>query len=147
MKLRKLFLMSLVMISSICVGQEIIPQDPLTTMEADSTFTDLVLGTETTPMMFTVYILFGLFGFVISIAFDIYSSGVSGKEVSLKHFWDDNKWRVLLSLFVIIVAILFSEDVMEMKMGNWSSFIAGFTADKIIENLMQRRRRKMVEGQ
>jgi len=31
-------------------------------------------------------------------------------------------------------------------MSNWASFLAGFTADKLIENLMQRRRRQKQEN-
>lgn len=114
-------------------------QDPEVT---EASFSSLVLGEGVTWTMFVVFLTFGLVGLITSVAFDIYSSGATGKEFSIKIFWKDNKWRMLLSLLVIVIAILFSEQLMSITMSNWASFLAGFTADKLIENLMQRRRRK-----
>lgn len=134
MKLRQLFLAISMLFTLTVIAQE--PE------VVEASFGELVLGEGVTWTMFTVFLLFGLIGLVTSVAFDIYSSGASSKELSFKVFWNDNRWRLLLSLLVIVIAILFSEQLLEMQMGNWSSFIAGFTADKIIENMMQRRRRK-----
>ena len=108
--------------------------------------TSLILGEGVSFKMFIVFTIFGLVGLLTSVAFDIYSSGAKSKELSLKVFWKDNKWRLILSLLVIVIAILFSEQLMSISMSNWASFLAGFTADKLIENLMQRRRRQKQEN-
>ena len=60
----------------------------------------------------------------------------------MKYWWKANRWRTLLSALVIVAGIIFSEQLLSIKMSNWASFLAGFTSDKLIENLLQRRRRK-----
>lgn len=138
MKLRNLLLFCFLMTFSMIMSQESIVQS---TEKDDLTFTQLVIGETNSPLMFFVFVCFGFAGLILSLCFDIYSSGTNIKTFSFKYWIKSNVWRILLSAMVIIVAILFSEQLVGMSMSNWSSFIAGFTADKIIENLMQRKRR------
>lgn len=133
--MKRLLFITLTMVSVLTFAQDV----------QEASFSELILGENITWSMFTVFLLFGLLGLVTSVAIDIYSSGIAGKDFSFSIFWQDNKWRLLLSLLVIVIAIIFSEQLLEMQMGNWSSFIAGFASDKVIENLMQRRRRKKLK--
>ena len=132
--MKRLLFITLTMLSLFTFAQE--PE----TIEAS--FSTLVLGEGVTWTMFVVFMTFGFVGLITSVAFDIYSSGAKSKELSIKKFLKDNSWRLILSLLVIVIAILFSEQLMSIQMSNWASFLAGFTADKLIENLMQRRRRQ-----
>ena len=135
--MKRILFITLTMLSIFTFAQD--------TEVVEASFTDLILGEGVSMTMFVVFTIFGLVGLLTSVAFDIYSSGAKSKELSLKVFWKDNKWILLLSLLVIVIAILFSEQLMSIAMSNWAAFLAGFTADKLIENLMQRRRRQKTE--
>jgi len=138
MKIRAIILTMLILVGFTVMAENAI-MEPMT---EEASFTELILGEGITLDMFLVYFVFGLIGLISSVAFDIYSSGTSGNKLSGKIWWNDNKWRLLLSVLTVIIAILFSEQLMSITMSNWAGFLAGFTADKLIESLIQRRRRK-----
>jgi len=134
MKLRYIFTAITLLFAGIIFGQ--------TAEVSEMGFGDLILGDGVTWTMFLVFLTFGALGLLSSILFDIYSSGTSTKKFSLKYWWKCNKWRLSLSVLAVVIGILFSEQLLSIEMSNWASFLAGFTADKLIESLMQRRRRK-----
>lgn len=105
-------------------------------------FIETLFGEGITATVLLVYFVLGLFGIVTSLIFDVYSSGVVGSEFSWKRFWNDNTFRIFLSIIIVILAMIFGEEIVGIKTSNWSVFLAGFSCDKIIENLLQRRRKK-----
>ena len=105
-------------------------------------YLELLFGEGISLAQLLVWFTLGVFGVFASMVFDVYSSGISWSDFSLKRWWSDNAWRTLLSIFVIILAMAFGEEIVGIPTGNWSMFLAGFTSDKLIENLVQRRRKK-----
>lgn len=105
-------------------------------------FLETLFGDGVTKVTLLVYLVLGLFGVVTSLIFDVYSSGIAGSEFKFKIFWSDNAFRIFLSVIVVILAMIFGEEIIGIKTSNWSVFLAGFTSDKAIENLLQRRRRR-----
>lgn len=109
-------------------------------------YLELMFGEGITLAGLLVFLTIGVFGIVMSMLIDIYSSGIAFSEFSWKKWISDNGSRIILSFLVLILAIAFAEELTGIERGNWSMFIAGFTSDKIIENLAQRRRRKKDEN-
>lgn len=101
---------------------------------------ELILGEDTSWLQFAVYWMFGMLGFVGSLLMDVYSSGEGMKDFSFRFWYKDNKVRVFISMFFITLFIIFSKELIELNVSNWSSLIIGFTIDKIMENFKQRKR-------
>jgi hypothetical protein len=129
--MKKYILIILSLLSAVAIAQTDSP-----------TLEQLILGEGITWPMFTVFMIFGALGLLTSVLFDIYSSGTTHKKFSLKYWWSCNKYRLSLSVLTVVIGVMFSEQLLSIKMSNWASFLAGFTSDKLIENLMQRKRRK-----
>lgn len=91
---------------------------------------------------FMAFFLWGLIGMVLSFALDIYSSGTDIKDIDFSYWLTDNYKRIIVSLIFLPVLLIFSEQFVEMQLTIYASFIIGFTADKIIENFKDRRKRK-----
>ena len=140
MKLRNVLFLIMSLFCLVPFGQDTI--QTITTTSGESSFSVLIFGDGITFEMFIVFLLFGLVGTITSVLLDVYSSGTSMKKFSLKYWWSGNKVRALLSLLILVVGIIFSEQLLSIKMSNWASFLVGLTSDKIIENLLQRKRRK-----
>lgn len=109
------------------------------------TYLELLFGEGVTFMLLVAYFTLGIFGIITSMIFDVYSSGISWREFDKKRWWKDNAFRTLLSIIVVILSMMFGEEIVGIKTSNWSMFLAGFSADKLIENLLQRRRKKEVK--
>lgn len=105
-------------------------------------YIELLFGEGITFAQLVVFFTLGLFGIVMSMLIDVYSSGIKFSQFSWKKWFSDNATRLILSILVLILAIAFGEELTGIERGNWGMFIAGFTSDKIVENLAQRRRRK-----
>jgi len=105
-------------------------------------FLETLFGEGVKTVDILVYFLVGLFGVFSSMVIDVYSSGIKMSELKFKKWFGDNGFRTIVSIMVVFMAMIFGEDLVGIPKSNWSMFIAGFTADKIIENLVQRKRRK-----
>lgn len=94
----------------------------------------MILGETISFTRFVVYFGFGLFGLFGSLLFDAYDgvkNGTLGKD-----WLKINVFRILVSIFVIMCGVLFGEELVGLKLSNWSSFLAGFTSDNIINKLL-----------
>lgn len=107
------------------------------------TITQIILGEGVTWVMFFAFFTMGVLGLVSSVMFDVYSSGIDTHEFKLFKFLGDNRIRLMLSILAIIIGVLFSEQILGASLNTWTAFLSGFTSDKIIENMMQRRRKKI----
>jgi hypothetical protein len=106
--------------------------------------TEIILGNGVTWEMFISFLLLGFFGLMCSVVFDVYSSGIDANEFEFKKFWKRNKIRTILSLLMLVVGILFSEQLLGASLNTWTAFLAGFTSDKLIENLLRRKAKKEI---
>lgn len=104
---------------------------------------EIILGEGVSWMMFFAYIMVGVFGLTCSVLFDIYSSGIAANEFKFKKFIYENEIRILLSILAVIVGVLFHEQLLGSELNTWTAFLSGFMSDKIIENLMNRRKKKL----
>jgi ABC-type uncharacterized transport system YnjBCD ATPase subunit len=104
--------------------------------------TELILGQGVTWVMFGSFLIMGTFGLFCSVMFDVYSSGIEANQFAFKTFWSRNKIRIYLSVLAVIVGILFSEQLLGSQLNVWTAFLSGFMSDKLIENLLKRRRKK-----
>lgn len=127
--LRLMFTMLLLVIVNITFGQE-------------KTFIESMFGEGIGMLDVGIFLLMGLTGLIFSIVIDIYSSGAELAELSWKRWWGDNKVRLVVSLMLLFITMVFSEQLLEINLSKWSMFLAGFTSDKLIENLVQRKRKQ-----
>jgi ABC-type uncharacterized transport system YnjBCD ATPase subunit len=104
--------------------------------------TEILLGNGVTWIMFMSFLLMGSFGLLCSVLFDVYSSGIEANEFAFSKFWKRNQIRIYLSILAVIVGILFSEQLLGSHLNSWTAFLSGFMSDKLIENLLKRRRNK-----
>jgi hypothetical protein len=104
---------------------------------------DLILGDGVTWTMFAAYYIMGMVGLFVSALTDIYSSGIESNQFLFRIFWRENKIRLILSFVVIAVGVVFSEQLIGSKLTTWTAFLSGFMSDKVIENLMQRRKKRL----
>jgi len=104
--------------------------------------TELILGEGVTWVMFGSFLIMGTFGLFCSVMFDVYSSGIQHHEFDVKTFWQRNDIRIYLSFLAVMVGVLFSEQLLGSSLNTWTAFLSGFMSDKLIENLLKRRRKK-----
>lgn len=106
------------------------------------TFLDTLFGEGVQLVDITVYFILGIFGIFSSLVIDVYSSGIQISQFDRKRWLKDNGFRVIVSIMVLFAAMVFGEEIVGIPTSNWSMFLAGFTSDKIIENLLQRKRKQ-----
>jgi len=54
--------------------------------------------------------------------------------------WVNENWqRSALTLIVMLIGIIFSEETIGIPLTPWAAFLAGFTTDKIIDSLLNRK--------
>jgi hypothetical protein len=92
--------------------------------------------------MFISFLIMGTFGLICSVMFDVYSSGIEANEFAFNKFWQRNKIRIYLSVLAVMIGILFSEQLLGSQLNTWTAFLSGFMSDKLIENLLKRKRKK-----
>jgi ABC-type uncharacterized transport system YnjBCD ATPase subunit len=103
--------------------------------------TEMLLGKDVTWMMFMSFFIMGTIGLIASVLFDVYSSGIKTNDFDFGKFWTRNKFRIYLSFLAIVIGILFSEQLLGSQLNNWTAFLSGFMSDKLIENLLKRKRK------
>ena len=108
-----------------------------TTQQAS--FIDLVLSGISLQQCL-VYFFFGMIGIIFSMLIEVYRKSskhkLNNKEFSFStgYYVQDNFIRFILSIFVVMAGILFTEDLLQMKINNFVALLAGFNTDKIIES-------------
>lgn len=85
------------------------------------------------------FLIWGYIGLVLSVLVDIVRNKEKIKRTGGFNlgFWiQDNLVRVISSILIVLVGVLFSEDLLGIK-GNLGAFAAGFITDKVIEMLIK----------
>ncbi len=106
-------------------------------METKSTLDLLLNGMSL--QQFTVFFILGMVGVVGSMIMEMYKKRMNFKaegksfDFSMGYWIKDNAMRFILSTFAVIVGILFTKDVLDTELNNFTAFLAGFNTDKIIE--------------
>lgn len=88
---------------------------------------------------------YAFLGFCISVGGDVFSSGVSLEEVSLKKWWTDNGVRVLFSLLCLAAGLLFSDEIMGTKLTAIGAFWGGVGSDNLV-NFFVRRKANLIKN-
>ncbi len=84
-------------------------------------------------------ISFGFVGLISSILVELirHKNVVKSKGgFSIGYWFQDNFARVLLSIIIIIVGVLYSDDLVGVGVGNKGALVLGFCTDKIIETII-----------
>ena len=100
---------------------------------------DLIIGDRT---VFLANVLLGIFGLLLSWMLEAYRYWRPIRDNGgLSHYFCNQKQvlRLVLSLMAIVAGVLFSEDLVGVPLTNFTAFLAGFSADKIINSLMNRK--------
>jgi hypothetical protein len=114
---------------------------PIFILGSEDSFIYQLLGANHTIYSFLAFMLWGVFGLLFSWILDISSSGISPSQFKLRKWWSENSWRVITSVMILLLAVVFADQLVGVKSSTWGMFIAGLAADKIIETLNQRRRK------
>lgn len=87
---------------------------------------------------FIAFYIFALVGLVISTGIELLAARKTIKESGGFNpaIWVLDNWlRIVVSMLVIAVGILFSEELLGIELSPFASLCSGFTTDKIIEAL------------
>lgn len=105
-------------------------------------FFNHLLGEEFSAALFFAYYIWGVFGVIISLYLDFTSSGAEHKTFDPRYFLKDNMWRIISSLIALFLVIIFGEELGFPISTNFGMLMMGFNADKIIETIKDRKKRK-----
>ena len=95
---------------------------------------------------FIAFLPYALLGFLISIAGDVFSSGVTFSELSLKKWAQDNVVRILFSALCLTAGLLFSEDILASPLTKLTAFWRGVGSDNLV-NFFVRRKANLTKKQ
>ncbi len=105
-------------------------------------FFNHLLGEGFSAALFFAYFIWGVLGVAISLYFDFTSSGAKHKTFDPKYFFTDNLWRIIGSVIALFLVIIFGEELGFPISTNFGMLMMGFNADKIIETIKDRKKRK-----
>lgn len=97
---------------------------------------EYILGDTT---QFVAFLLMALFGALVSWLLQGYKNRKVVKArggFSILEWLYDNRFRLPLTLCAIITGILFSEQLLGMKINLWIAFLSGFSTDRVIDSLV-----------
>lgn len=88
---------------------------------------------------FIAFLLMALFGALVSWLLQGYKNRKVTKAkggFSIPEWLYDNRYRLPLTFCTIIAGILFSEQLLGMKINLWIAFLSGFSTDRVIDSLV-----------
>ncbi|MCZ2443115.1 MAG: hypothetical protein LC101_05000 [Flavobacteriales bacterium] len=88
---------------------------------------------------FVAFLIMALFGALFSWLLQGYKNRRVVKAqggFSLFEWLYDNRFRLPLTICAIIAGILFSEQLLGMKINLWVAFLSGFSTDRVIDSLV-----------
>lgn len=91
------------------------------------------------PTDFLVYFIFATLGIIVFIVLQQVQRKKEKSEKTASGIGDwikKNKARVLLTFLAVIIGILFTEDVLGIKLNNWGAMSVGLSTDVIIEKII-----------
>ena len=104
-------------------------------------FIELVLN-GMAPMLFLVFVLYAYAGFVLNLGLDILSrkpaSPDSPQKFDIAYWWRDNRYRVIVSLVLMPILVVFGKMITGTEMNLMNAFLLGWTGDAIT-NLLKRK--------
>lgn len=106
-------------------------------------FFDHLIGADANITALSAWGVWAFIGLVISLYMDFTSSGSAHKEMNWKYFWNDNNTRIILSLVLIPVALVFAPEFLGLNLNAFTAFTLGLTMDKVIETVKDRRKKKI----
>ena len=103
----------------------------------DSLINDVLSGQ--TKEQYITLIIFAFLGLIGSLLVEL----IRNKEVikksggfSLGYWFTNNFARLLLSIIIVFVGVLYTEDLVGIAIGNKGALVMGFCTDKIIETII-----------
>jgi len=84
------------------------------------------------PIDFTAYYILAVIGLSFSLFLEAYDTKT---KVNIKDWFKENKKRIIINLVTIVFGVLFTENISGVELNSYTSFLAGFTTDKIIKVL------------
>lgn len=84
-------------------------------------------------------LLYGFIGLLGSILVELirHKKNIKSNGGFNTAYWvADNFYRLLLSVLVIVIGVLYTQDLVGMSVGNKGAVVLGFCTDKIIETLV-----------
>ena len=114
-------------------------------------YLELLFGEGITLVQLLVWFTLGVFGVLVGVLLDVRSSGISLSQFEFKRFWRDNRFRLFLAVIMVLVAMIFKEEVTNfvgietMSSANGIMFGAGLLNDRIIESFTKRMREKPIK--
>lgn len=104
--------------------------------QQDSTIRGVILD-GVSISYYIAMLFFAYLGMIVNILSDITrrnpESANSPKKFKLDYWWSDNKIRILVSIFMVIVAVLLCNSLVGIELNKMNSFIIGFGSDHILE--------------
>ena len=84
-------------------------------------------------------ILFGFLGLIASVLVELIRHKSNIKITggfNLGYWFTDNFARLLLSILIVFVGVLYTQDLVGIEIGNKGALVMGFCTDKIIETIV-----------
>jgi hypothetical protein len=101
-----------------------------------------IIGEISLVDFFTFFVL-AFVGLVLSILVELYKRWPKIKEYGGFSFgtWiKENGLRIIIGIMFIPLAIVFSDDLLGVHIGKFTAFLMGFTQDKFIDMLVNRKK-------
>lgn len=124
-------------------SQEITTQEAITEESKSENFTDLFLN-GMSLVSFCVFLLWAYIGVLVNVLLEYYgrSSKKTSTKFSFKYWWTDNWAKILLSLLLVPIAIVFCEEVVGMEINNYAAILIGGGSDRLIAVMRKWTKRK-----
>ena len=97
--------------------------------------TEMIFGQAIPVKLFLIYIIFSIIGLVFSLLLEVYKAGIKPETFDWGYYWKRNRFRILLNIITMTLGVLFTEDLLGIELNVYSSLLAGFTSDKVLETL------------
>lgn len=110
-------------------------------------FLNHLLGEGVVLSALSAWLIWAYIAFAVSVYMDYMSSGEKLSRIDWPYFWNDNRDRIILSVIIIPIALIFSEELLGGPLTRQTALMSGFTIDKVIETIKNRRKRKAIKAE
>lgn len=84
---------------------------------------------------FLAYFIMGFIGFIISVLLQFYKA----KNYDIKKWWEDQKFRAILTIFIIAIGVIFQEQFTGSQVSLFGALEAGLITDVIIDRFITKK--------
>lgn len=102
---------------------------------------NLILGM--TFMQFGYFLMWASFGQLFSLAMQQVKYAPKIQRYggfSIITWLNENFWRIVLTICAMVAGVAFTPQLTGAELNEFTAFLAGFTTDKIIDSLMNRKK-------